>query len=166
VDNLYVVTRFADCAVATSALTALQFFQWAVNTDKEDIIGRQQRDQLVHPRLKLDDMIDDKVMVCPGNRWQTAVKGMKEARPHGAPGKVSILIVPIWQHTCLNQLVRCHVPERLVNTTLNRLCERRLPRAGGTIQENDVAKAHVPLLFSEAMPRLACERIAGQSAEG
>src|SRR5215207_7468653 len=96
----------------------------------------------MHPFGKLNDVVDHQVILGASDRRQAAVKCVEEAWAYDRPGEIAALGAPVGQHTAFHKLIRCDMPERLVDQLLDRACERGFAGARWPIQKDDLAVGH------------------------
>jgi hypothetical protein len=151
-------TTLADAAVAPFAFAPVELVEVAVHADQEHVEPLQQRGQLVAPGGELDDVLDDQIVAGGGEGGDAAMEAVEERRPQaGPPGERTVGLAAVGQHP--HHVVGRQVEERLVEPHLDGSGQRRLARAGRSVQEDDPARhrAHSRNRFP-AEPR-TCVRI-------
>ena len=80
----------SDASVTSVPFPTLQLWQRTVHPDKEHVKRSEQLDQIGHPLLLLNDVINDEAVACLGEGWQTAMESIKNGRAHERPVEFAI----------------------------------------------------------------------------
>ena len=114
----------ANSPVTALQLTAFEFSERAVNADKEDIMLCEQIKQPIHPLVRFDDVLHEKIVSSLRQCWNASMKALEEAGTQPRPWKLTAVDSYLRKHPCFQQMVDRIVPERLRQYRLGRMRNR------------------------------------------
>jgi len=118
--GMKVCASISDAPVAPVPFPTLQLWQRTVHPDKEHVKRSEQLDQIGHPLLLLNDVINDKVVPGLGEGWQAAMEPVKNCRAHERPIEFAVPNARHWQDVGLAQMIKRQMQKRFVQLLLQR----------------------------------------------